>query len=456
MPTVQVISPGRVNIIGEHVDYAGFPVMPFALGSQAAITCEAEVGGGCGGKREGGCRLTLRSTPPRASLTAGDGEVGDEMVVSSEDGDTSSIHTSILAVAAARLRAEYAGTPLDDTPPFVPSPAPACWCIDMQMRSTLPAAAGLSSSSAFCVAVAATIVRVLRERVGLGAADDSDAAAGEGEPALVAQTLALERACGPVGGAMDQRTIVQGVAGSILQVGFYPTPTTAVLPVPPSLAFVVAHSQVRAEKAAFAGYSTRVAELQLGALVLSRGTVEPKVGSILAPLAAAYAAADADRLDGATSVAAVAASTGLDVDEVVRRCVPRGVDASSTFSVRPRVEHVFAEARRVAAFAAEVATSEPSLDRLGALLNESHASLAQLYDCSCPELDALVDRARAAGARGARLTGAGWGGCIVALCHADEAAGVAATLGHGALVVRPDHGVRVSLLSPSSSPTHSS
>jgi hypothetical protein len=47
------------------------------------------------------------------------------------------------------------------------------------------------------------------------------------------------------------------------------------------------------------------------------------------------------------------------------------------------------------------------LSRLGQLMNDSHASCAGLYDCSCPELDALVGAARAAGALGSRLTGEG-------------------------------------------------
>lgn len=48
-------------------------------------------------------------------------------------------------------------------------------------------------------------------------------------------------------------------------------------------------------------------------------------------------------------------------------------------------------------------------------MTASHSSCRELYECSCQELDSLVDTAMSAGAFGARLTGAGWGGCIVAL-----------------------------------------
>jgi galactokinase len=67
------------------------------------------------------------------------------------------------------------------------------------------------------------------------------------------------------------------------------------------------------------------------------------------------------------------------------------------------------------------------LERLGALLAESHASLRDDFDVSTPELDALVEALDAAGAIGARLTGAGFGGCVVALVERGRGEDVAAS-----------------------------
>jgi galactokinase len=59
------------------------------------------------------------------------------------------------------------------------------------------------------------------------------------------------------------------------------------------------------------------------------------------------------------------------------------------------------------------------LDRLGPLLAASHASLRDDYEVSSPELDTAVAAAVAAGAVGARMTGAGFGGSAIALVRAD-------------------------------------
>jgi galactokinase len=90
----------------------------------------------------------------------------------------------------------------------------------------------------------------------------------------------------------------------------------------------------------------------------------------------------------------------------------------------PLARHVVSENRRVEETAAALAAGR--VDELGPLLDESHRSLRDDYRVSTPALDALVEELRAAGALGARLTGAGFGGCAVALVPAGTAAAVAA------------------------------
>jgi galactokinase len=82
--------------------------------------------------------------------------------------------------------------------------------------------------------------------------------------------------------------------------------------------------------------------------------------------------------------------------------------------VLKRARHVVPENLRPREMAA--ALHEGDLGRAGSLMNESHASLRDLYEVSCLELDAITDLARAQpGCYGARMTGAGFGGCAVAL-----------------------------------------
>ena len=82
-----------------------------------------------------------------------------------------------------------------------------------------------------------------------------------------------------------------------------------------------------------------------------------------------------------------------------------------------RALHVLRENQRVGLVCE--ALSAKRYDEAGQLLYDSHASLRDLYEVSCKELDILVDIARAVGGVcGARLTGAGFGGCTVNLVRA--------------------------------------
>lgn len=85
-------------------------------------------------------------------------------------------------------------------------------------------------------------------------------------------------------------------------------------------------------------------------------------------------------------------------------------------AVRRRARHVIDENRRLHRFADDLRAGR--LDALGETLAAGHASLRDLYEVSCRELDDLVDvLCRAPGVLGARMTGGGFGGCVVALVH---------------------------------------
>jgi galactokinase len=79
-----------------------------------------------------------------------------------------------------------------------------------------------------------------------------------------------------------------------------------------------------------------------------------------------------------------------------------------------RARHVVTENARVVAFTAALEAGD--VEEAGALMIEGHRSLRDDYEVSAAELDVLVEAAvEVPGCHGARLTGAGFGGCIVAL-----------------------------------------
>jgi len=79
-----------------------------------------------------------------------------------------------------------------------------------------------------------------------------------------------------------------------------------------------------------------------------------------------------------------------------------------------RCRHVVSENARV--LDAALALEQRDLKRCGGLMYESHRSLRDDFQVSCPELDLLVDLAsRCAGVYGSRMTGGGFGGCTVSL-----------------------------------------
>jgi galactokinase len=100
--------------------------------------------------------------------------------------------------------------------------------------------------------------------------------------------------------------------------------------------------------------------------------------------------------------------------------------------LRRRVRHVVSENRRV--LDAVAALRRGDATALGALLLESHASLRDDFEVSCPELDRLVELAKGMpSVLGARMMGGGFGGCVLLLAHGDALDQVESLLQRGFL-----------------------
>ena len=105
-------------------------------------------------------------------------------------------------------------------------------------------------------------------------------------------------------------------------------------------------------------------------------------------------------------------------EELQSECLNEKTRSVGSFKLHDRALHVFEEAYRVYVFkdTANTAGGDTNIpETLGMLMDNSHKSCSELYQCSCTELDELVAVSKSASALGSRLTGAGWGGCTVSL-----------------------------------------
>lgn len=348
-PTFLARAPGRVNLIGEHIDYAGLPVFPMALQREVRIACRP---------RDDGLVLAATTDP---SYPPCHFETGPD-IEPYEDGDWGNY---LKAAVQGMVRA------YDLERGF-----------DAVIDSSVPVAAGLSSSSALVIATA----------LALAGSNDLDT-----EPIELAELMAAaEQYVGTRGGGMDQAISAGAITGCAARVEFDPLRIEAV-PVPGDWRFIVAHSLVQAHKSGGAreAYNQRRAQTEeaLARVVVRLGLPDAEVGSYRDLL---------ERVSGPETL--VAAEDCLEGD------------------LLKRLRHVVTERERVAR--AEVAMRSGARASFGMLMNGSHASLADDYEVSIPELDELVAIAREAGAAGARLTGAGMGGCIVALAEEEHASAV--------------------------------
>lgn len=391
-----VRAPGRVNLIGEHTDYNGLPVMPMAIDREIVIALAP-------GRNSA---VSLAGTDPAYEDAS--------FELSEEIPPYSMGHWGNYAKAAAQAVWEWASVHQDSALPLV-----GCSGV---VGGSIPPGSGLSSSSALVVAVAVALVAA--NRLAISRSELAD---------LLARG---ERYVGTQGGGMDQAASLLSESGSALKIDFDPLRTQTVR-LPEECAVVVANSMVQAQKTGGArvAYNTRVAECRLGLEMLksASGVRSSDIRNLrdLMEAVPGWRSVLAQLPSEPMAVAAVAELVGEDADELAARCLTQRdgsllPEPAAGFEPVRRCTHVLTEGARVTD--AVLAAERGDAAELGKLMNYSHASCAFDYEVSCPELDALVDELRAAGALGARLTGAGFGGCAVALVRRSNIDGLISQL----------------------------
>lgn len=327
-PRGVAFAPGRVNLIGEHVDYNGGLVLPLPISAGTAVAW----------------------------------------------GPARSDQVDVVALDFDRARDRFDPAMLEPhSPPNWKSYVRGMVHLSgqngtaMAIAGTIPQGSGLSSSASLCIAVG----RALAVASGKAAPDPR-------RLALAAQRVEHEWA-GVHCGIMDQMAVAAGETGKALLLDCRSLETRAVA-LPAEWAIMVVQSGV--VRGLLDGhYNARRANCEDAAHALGVATLR-----------------EADR----------ASVEAAGIDPLVRR----------------RALHVVDEIARVEA--AVEAIEAHDLAALGVLLRASHASLRDQFEVSVPQVDALVDLLNAViGTEGgARMTGGGFGGAVVAVLPAVEVARV--------------------------------
>lgn len=335
-----IVAPGRVNLLGEHVDYNGGPVLPAAIDRQMNISANPRKDN----------ILHLKAL-----------DLTEETWISLDQLDE---------------KIDVNGNPLPDWALY---PAGIAWIaqkrsypisgVDAIFTSNIPIGSGLSSSAAMEVGFAA----LWRELDGWKL-DNL-------ELAILCQQ-AENQYVGVNCGLMDQFASANGVVGSALYFNTNNLDWKAVN-LPPSVSIVIADSKKR-RSLSTSGYNDRRTSCEEAVAILKQNL--PSINNL--------------------------------------RDVTIHDFSQNSYMLNPiqfkRARHVVEECHRVDQ--AMESLSKNDIIQFGELMKQGHQSLKDLYEVSLPELDTLVNIANALpGCFGARLTGAGFGGCTVSLVEEKHA-----------------------------------
>lgn len=433
-------APGRVNLVGEHIDYCHFSVLPMAIEVDViAAVAPAQ-----------GTTITIANTNPKFHTE----EVhlppdGKEVTIDLSHQLWGNYFKCGVIVAHKFI--------VETHPDLVDGGKKPLKAFNALFDGTVPDGGGLSSSAAFCIAATLSVLRAN----GVDEISKDD---------LTRITVVCEHYVGLSNGGMDQSASINGEEGKVLLVLFKPKLEAQPFALPatdPETVFLITNSLITANKTETAptNYNLRVVEVAVAADLIARKlglSVKQDSNLNTATLRGVFDAFFTQTLgeqvwDGKDLEMGIARlQRMLEVadklfDKRAGYTTEEAADAVgltgkafrekylSLFPVRyevlnlyRRTRHVYSDALRVLQTLALArgfdGDSENYLDAFGRIMDESQVSTRDFNNASCDGCDDLCRLGKSYGARGSRVTGAGFGGCVVHLTTVDRLAGLVGAL----------------------------
>jgi N-acetylgalactosamine kinase len=386
-PATLLRAPGRIELIGNHTDYNGCPVLTMAVDRDVLVVVSPRAD-----QQIEIQNLNPQFTPRKFKL--------ETEIPPFPTGDWGNyVKAAVQGLRDYLNTAELTG-------------------FNLSVSGEIPSAAGLSSSSALVVVSALSFLQVNQRQL---------------DGLELAQILAqAEKYVGTQGGGMDQTISLLGEAGKALKIDFNPYATQPIS-LPRDFNVVVAHSLVYAPKteSAMDKFNRRAIECRLATAIIQKyfdskfqqkhlikliGDLSPeKLGINWEEIFSLAHQALAEEIYTTPQIASIlnAPETTIQQNYCRRRDGSLFAEPTDGFKLWQRFRHIFSEWQRVLQ-AAEL-LSQQNLAAFGHLMTAAQASSRDDYELSTPELDRLVELGVQNGALGSRLTGAGFGGCTLHL-----------------------------------------
>jgi galactokinase len=389
-PEVIYACPGRLNLLGEHVDYSGGTCLPMALPQvtfvAAARTAPAEGASGVlraatvGDTSAKGFRL--KAPVSTASIPVDEIEPGHESL----SGDNSwfayvaGVWTGLATVGDDRLA--------------LPSGIGA----DLLITSTVPSGSGLSSSAALEGGVGLALLSVVQ---GITDPDDETRR-------LLAQAcmFAENSVVGAKTGGLDQTAALRCEAGSmiVLDCRDFSVEQRPFDVASAGLEILVIDTKAP-HQLADGQYAARRSATETAARLLGADLLRDLLG---------------DRPTAEDADAALSRWDALGDAAVAEAAAAEGAIETSPVIIRRRLRHSLTEMVRVQQMQDLMTAESVDWSRAGELISATHASLRDDFEVTVPELDVAAETAESAGALGARMVGGGFGGSVMALVRSED------------------------------------